>query len=104
MLATPINARHGYRNEFYNFKYSIFSDYSENSILFYMSDYTTKYFVGDGTEDDFDLEDSDATVKSITVNGTAQTAGTDYTVSSGVITFAAGHIPANKAIIQVVYS
>lgn len=104
MLATPINARHGYRNEFYNFKYSIFSDYSENSILFYMSDYTTKYFVGDGTEDDFDLEDSDATVKSITVNGTAQTAGTDYTVSSGVITFAAGHIPANKAIIQVIYS
>lgn len=104
MLATPINARHGYRNEFYNFKYSLFNDYVCNSILFYMSDYTTKYFVGDGTEDDFNLEDSEATVKSITVNGTAQTAGTDYTVSSGVITFAAGHIPADKAIIQVIYS
>ena len=103
MLSTPINARHGYRNEFYNFLYSNFCDYSEMSVLFYLSDESTEYFVGDGTEDDFELEGTATTIVSVTVGGTAQTSGTDYTFASNTITFAAGHIPADGKIIQVIY-
>ena len=102
MLATPINARHGYRNEFWHFLASAWNDYSENGILYYMSDNSTKYFVGDGVEDDFSV--TATTIVSVTVNGVEQTAGTDYTFASNTITFAAGHIPANNAIIQVVYN
>ena len=102
-LSTPVNARHGYRNTFYNFKYSLFSDYSENSIVFYMSDSNTEYFTGDGTEDDFVLEGTATTIVSVTVDGVAQTSGTDYTFAGNTITFAAGHIPADGKIIQVIY-
>lgn len=66
-----------------------------------MSDNSTKYFVGDGVEDDFSV--TATTIVSVTVNGTAQTAGTDYSFASNTLTFAAGHIPADGAIIQVVY-
>lgn len=96
-LSTPINARHGYRNEFYNFKYSLFSDFSENSIIFYCSDTKTAYFEGDGTEDDFTIAGATEIVK-VTVNGTATDA---YTFTSGTITFTAA--PADGAIIQVIY-
>ena len=101
MLATPINARHGYRNEFYTFKYSLFSDYSENSVLLYLSDTETEYFEGDGATVAFELEGTATTIKSVTVNGVAKTAGTDFTFSSNTVTFTAA--PADDAIIQIIY-
>lgn len=99
MLATPINARHAYRNEFWHFLFSNWNDYSENAIVYYMSDTATKYFTGDGVEDDFSV--TATTIVSVTVNGTAQTAGTDYTFSSNTLTFTTA--PAKDAIIQVIY-
>ena len=102
MLATPINARHGYRNEFYTFKYSLFSDYSENSVLLYLSDTDTEYFEGDGVTVAFELEGTATTIKSVTVNGVAKTAGTDYTFATNTVTFAAA--PADNAIIQIIYT
>ena len=101
MLATPINARHGFRNEFWHFLASSWNDYSENAIVYYMSDETTEYFVGDGTEDDFQLKVTPNTVVSVTVNGVAQTSGTDYTVSTDTVTFTTA--PAKDAIIQIIY-
>lgn len=102
MLATPINARHGYRNEFYNFKYSLFSDYSENSLVFYLSDEETEYFEGDGVTVAFELEGTATTIKSVTVNGVAKTVSTDYTFSSNTVTFTTA--PADDAIIQIIYT
>ena len=101
MLATPINARHGYRNEFWHFLFSSWNDYSENGIIYYMSDSSTVYFTGDGVEDDYTV--TATSIELVTVNGVVQTAGTDYTFSSNTVTFAAGHIPADGAIIQIVY-
>ena len=101
MLATPINARHGYRNEFYNFKYSIFSSYVDNSVLFYMSDNSTEYFEGDGATVAFELDGTATTIVSVTVNGVAKTSGTDFTFSSNTVTFTAA--PADDAIIQIIY-
>ena len=101
MLATPINARHGYRNEFYNFKYSIFSSFVDNSVLFYMSDNSTEYFEGDGATVAFELEGTATTIVSVTVNGVAKTSGTDFTFSSNTVTFTAA--PADDAIIQIIY-
>ena len=101
MLATPINARHGYRNEFYHFLFSQQNDYTHPSILYYMSDETTEYFVGDGTEDDFTLTNTPNTVVSVTVNGVEKTISTDYTVSGKVVTFTTA--PAKDAIIQIIY-
>ena len=99
MLATPINARHGYRNEFWHFLFSSWNDYSENGIVYYMSDNSTADFTGDGVEDDFTV--TATTIVSVTVNGVAKTAGTDYTFSSNTLTFTTA--PADGAIIQVVY-
>ena len=99
MLATPINARHGYRNEFYHFLFSQNNDYTHGSILYYMSDSETAYFVGDGVEDDFTV--TATSIVSVTVNGEAQTAGTDYTFASNTLTFTTA--PADGAIIQVEY-
>ena len=101
MLATPINARHMYRNEFWHFLFSNWNDYSENAIVYYMSDNTTEYFTGDGVEDDFQLKVTPNSVVSVTVNGTAQTAGTDYTVSTDTVSFTTA--PAKDAIIQIIY-
>lgn len=101
MLPTPINARHGYRNEFYHFLFSQSNDYTHPSVLYYMSDDSTAYFTGDGVEDEFTVEAT--SIVSVTVNGISQTSGTDYTFSSNTLTFQAGHIPADGAIIQVVY-
>ena len=99
MLATPINARHGYRNEFWHFLFSSWNDYSENGIVYYMSDNSTAYFTGDGVEDDFSV--TATSIVSVTVNGVAQTAGTDYTFSSNTLTFTTA--PADGAIIQIIY-
>ena len=99
MLATPINARHMYRNEFWHFLFSNWNDYSENAVVYYMSDTSTKYFTGDGVEDDFTV--TATSIISVTVNGTAQTAGTDYTFSSNTLSFTTA--PAKDAIIQVIY-
>lgn len=100
-LSTPIHARKGFRNEFRHMLYSLCNDFSENAIIYYMSDESTEYFEGDGTEDDFELEGTATTIVSVTVNGTAQTAGTDFTFASNTITFATA--PADGAIIQVIY-
>lgn len=99
MLATPINARHGYRNEFYHFLFSQNNDYTHPSILYYMSDESTAYFTGDGVEDDFTI--TATTIVSVTVNGVEKTSGTDYTFSSNTLTFTTA--PADGAIIQVIY-
>lgn len=99
MLATPINARHGFRNEYYHFLFSQANDYTHMSVLYYMSDESTVYFTGDGVEDDFTVEAT--SIVSVTVNGEAKTAGTDYTFSSNTLTFTTA--PADGAIIQVVY-
>lgn len=99
MLPTPINARHGYRNEFYHFLFSQSNDYSWPSVVYYMSDSSTAYFTGDGVEDDFTV--TATTIEKVTVNGVAQTAGTDYTFSSNTLTFTTA--PADGAIIQVIY-
>ena len=99
MLPTPINARHGYRNEFYHFLFGQSNDYTHNSVLYYMSDDSTTYFVGDGEEDDFTVEAT--SIVSVTVNGVEQTVTTDYTFSSNTLTFTTA--PAEGAIIQVVY-
>lgn len=99
MLATPINARHGYRNEFYHFLFSQNNDYTHPSILYYMSDESTAYFTGDGVEDDFTV--TATTIVSVTVNGVEKTSGTDYTFSSNTLTFTTA--PADGAIIQVIY-
>lgn len=99
MLATPINARHGYRNEFYHFLFSQNNDYTHPSILYYMSDESTAYFTGDGVEDDFTV--TATTIVSVTVNGVAKTSGTDYTFTSNTLTFTTA--PADGAIIQVIY-
>jgi len=99
MLPTGINARHGYRNEFYHFLFSQNNDYTHPSILYYMSDSSTAYFTGDGTEDDFALTAS--SILSLTVNGEAKTADTDYTFADNTITFTTA--PAEGAIIQVEY-
>lgn len=103
MLSTPIHARKGIRNEFYHMLYSLCNDFTENSILYYMSDNSTEYFTGDGTEDDFVLTGTATTIVSVKVDGVAQTSGTDYTFADNTITFAAGHIPASGKVIQVIY-
>lgn len=100
-LSTPIHARKGFRNEFRHMLYSLVNDYSESAIIYYMSDESTEYFEGDGTEDDFTLKGTATTIVSVTVNGVKKTATTDYTFSEGVITFTTA--PADGAIIQVIY-
>ena len=101
MLPTGINARHGYRNEFYHFLFSQNNDYTHPSVLYYMSDETTEYFTGDGVEDDFTLKSKPTEVVSVTVNGVAKTATTDYTVADKVVTFTTA--PADDAVIQIIY-
>ena len=101
MLPTGINARHGYRNEFYHFLFSQNNDYTHPSVLYYMSDETTEYFEGDGVEDDFTLKSTPTTVVSVTVNGVAKEVTTDYTVVGKVVTFTTA--PADDAVIQIIY-
>lgn len=101
MLATPINARHGYRNEFYHFLFSINNDYTHPSILYYMSDETTNYFVGDGTKTEFELSATPTSISSVTVNGVEKEVTTDYTISDDTITFLTA--PAANAVIQVIF-
>ena len=99
LLATPINPRHMYRNEFWHFLFSNWNDYSENGIVYYMSDSSTVYFTGDGVEDDFTV--TATSIVKVTVNGVEKTSGTDYTFSSNTLTFTTA--PAADAIIQVIY-
>ena len=99
MNATPLNARHLYRVNWWHFLFSNWNDYSENAIVYYMSDTSTKYFVGDGTEDDFSV--TATSIEKVTVNGVEKTSGTDYTFSSNTLTFTTA--PAKDAIIQVIY-
>lgn len=101
MLPTGINARHGYRNEFYHFKYSQNNDYTHPSVLYYMSDDTTEYFTGDGTKVKFTLGAEPTSIVSVTVNGVAKEVTTDYTVSGADVTFTSA--PADDAVIQIIY-
>ena len=97
--STPLNARHLYRVNWWHFLFSNWNDYSENGIVYYMSDSSTVYFTGDGVEDDFTV--TATTIEKVTVNGVEKTAGTDYTFSSNTLTFTTA--PAADAIIQVIY-
>lgn len=101
VYSTPVNARHGYVNTFWHYLFSMYNDYSENGIVYYMSDNTTEYFEGDGTEDDFVLTGTATTIVKVTVNGVAKTAGTDYTFASNTVTFTTA--PAADAIIAITY-
>jgi hypothetical protein len=101
MNATPLNARHLYRVNWWHFLFSNWNDYSENGIVYYMSDTTTEYFTGYGTEDDFQLKATPTSVESVTVNAVKQTVTTNYTVSGDTVTFVTA--PAADAIIQVIY-
>jgi hypothetical protein len=38
VFTTPIEAKHGYRNTFFHYRFSAYQDYSENSIMYYMSE------------------------------------------------------------------
>ena len=97
--STPLNARHLYRVNWWHFLFSNWNDYSENAIVYYMSDNSTAYFEGDGVEDDFSV--TATTIVKVTVNGVEKTSGTDYTFSSNTLTFTTA--PADGAIIQVIY-
>lgn len=101
MYTSLLNPKHLYTNSFWHYKYGICSDYSENSIIYYMSDESTEYFEGDGTTVAFELEGTAASIVSVKVNGTAKTAGTDFTFASNTVTFASA--PADDAIIQIIY-
>lgn len=98
-FTTPVNARKLYTNTFYHWKFGAIQDYTENSILYYMED-KLKRFTGDGTEDDFDVGDADATILKVTVDGVVVDPE-DYTASAGVVTFDTA--PANKAAIVIYY-
>ena len=99
MNSTPLNARHLYRVNWWHFLFSNWNDYSENAIVYYMSDTSTAYFEGDGVEDDFTV--TATSIEKVTVNGVEKTSGTDYTFSSNTLTFTTA--PADGAIIQVIY-
>ena len=99
MNATPLNARHLFRVNWWHFLFSNWTDYSENGIVYYMSDTSTAYFEGDGVKDDFTV--TATTIVKVTVNGVEKTAGTDYTFSSNTLTFTTA--PAADAIIQIIY-
>lgn len=101
MYTSQLNPKHLYTNSFWHYKYGICSDYSENSIIYYMSDESTEYFEGDGTTVAFELDGTATTIVSVKVNGTAKTAGTDFTFASNTVTFASA--PADDAIIQIIY-
>ena len=38
VYTTPIEARHGYRNTWFHYRFRAYQDYSENSIMYYMAD------------------------------------------------------------------
>ena len=38
VYTTPIEARKGYRNTWFHYRFSSYQDYSENSIMYYMDD------------------------------------------------------------------
>lgn len=66
---SPIEAKHGYINTFYHYRYGIIDDYSENSILYYMADedlhpdITQVFsFTGDGTTTEFDASEAESVV------------------------------------------
>lgn len=61
-------------------------------------------FIGDGTETEFTLADTPSPTSSltVTVDGTAATVTTDYTLSGKKITFTTA--PANKAVIIATYT
>lgn len=103
-FTTPVNARHLYTNTFYHWKFGSVQDYTENSIIYYMSKYgkyeQTDKFTGDGTEDDFVLTKTVKTILSVTVGGTATDAYT-FDADTNTITFTTA--PANKAKIEVNY-
>ena len=101
MYTSQLNPKHLYTNSFWHYKYGICNDYSENAIIYYMSDESTEYFEGDGTTVAFELEGTATSIVSVTVNGTAKTAGTDFTFATNTVTFASA--PADDAIIQIIY-
>lgn len=103
-FTTPVNARHLYTNTFYHYKFGSVQDYTENSIIYFMSEYgkyeQTDKFTGDGTEDDFVLTKTVKTILSVTVGGTETDAYT-FDADTNTLTFTTA--PANKAKIEVNY-
>ena len=105
LLVTPVHAKKNYMNYFWHWRFQWFNDVSENRILYFMSD-TAKTmidtFIGDGTEDDFELNQTATAITSVTVDGVEKTATTDYTFADNTVTFTSA--PANKAVIVITYT
>lgn len=103
MYQTQMNPKHLYTNMFWHYNYSVCQSYSENSILYYMADEDKEIidtFTGDGTEDDFELNQTATEIIKVTVNGET-VASTDYTLADNTVTF--NSAPANKAVIVITY-
>lgn len=47
VYTTPIEARHGYRNTWFHYRFRAYQDYSENSIMYYMDDSDVEEEPGD---------------------------------------------------------
>lgn len=106
-FTSPIEAKKLYYNTFVHYKWGAINDYTENGIVYYMSQYG-KYqnkdnFAGDGTETDFVLTKSATKILSVTVNGTEKVETTDYTFDADTNTITFTSAPANKAKIVVDY-
>lgn len=104
MYQTQINPKHLYTNMFWHYNYSVCQSYSENSILYYMSDEDSKViidsFTGDGTETDFELNQTATTIVKVTVNG-VEVASEDYSFANNTVTFDTA--PADESVIVITY-
>lgn len=105
MYSTPLNPKHLYSVMYWHYNYCVCNSYSENAIIYYMSDEDSKVmidtFIGDGTEDDFVLNQTATSVIKVTVDGVEATSGTDYTFANNTVTFATA--PDNESVIVVTY-
>lgn len=102
---SPLEAAKLYRNRIWHFKAGRYTDYLENSIIYYMSEYGNLYrkdqFTGDGSETDFELTDAADQILKVTVDGTETTA---YTYDSDTKTITFTTAPANKKAVVIEYT
>lgn len=99
VYTTPIEAKHGYRNTFFHYRFSAYQDYSENSIMYYMFD-GSETFEGDGTTVAFTLTGDVEEITGVSVGGVAET-GYTYDADTKTVTFT--EAPANGAEIVISY-
>lgn len=101
VYTTPIEAKHGYRNTFFHYRFSAYQDYSENSIMYYMYD-GSDTFTGDGTTVEFTLTGANEEIMAVKVGGVEVDADAyNYDAEAGTVTF--DEAPANDAVIEIAY-